>query len=573
MSAQNNNNNNNNINSPADRILPTSNHQGILFPIPSTADELGSGLVIEPMATTVETTPVVTREVEIVPQLAGSFYSQEEVTESKSNPSDEDSEESQRLEDCNGGLTSRGVEAQFFDGVLGTGTRRTGTTSPVVLRLSNSSSEMRSTRRYHTTRGTRVTGITEAWRILGLSGPAGESALAARNNMLRYMYPYLKVTDAVALADRIEMNKVAHNHCWELGLSLTGNNRKRDTDRLWKWSEATQGATPFDRSVVCPADDRQHRLDQFHDPMREGIIWDLLDTVVSEPWPLMSHVDFANLVSGMAPHDIVYTTHIITAMLSKARACYQSRQHFYEGFKYYVENSEECEKELHRLEDAAQLEKNRHQQEKLELENTVQQLQADLFHAEEDAQVNAYELEKAEAAREQYKQDILRIQRLRTSADMVTANQASLANRYGERLAEVNVELANKTAELNEISEQLISSRGEVSELLLAIGEQEDERKQVRAQCTALEEELKAANQRVRDLEENHQQDMAVRNERIQDIERLEDEARELRSREQTETRRRVNAVPAAAATSGTARQEERPRHLETPFLPTRQGT
>jgi len=305
------------------------------------------------MATTVETTPVVTREVEIVPQVAGSFYKQEEVIESKASPSNEDSEDSQELEHCNGRLTSTGIKAQFFDGVLASGTRRTNTTSPVVLRLSGPSSEMSRNKRYHTTRGARVVGISEAWRILGLAGPAGESTLTARNNMLRYVYPYLKVTDAVTLADRIEMHKGAHNHCWELGLGLTDNNRARSTDRLWEWSEATQGATPFDRTSVCTADDRQHRLDQFQGPVQEGIIWDLLDTAVSEPWPLMSHVDFANLISGMAPHDIVYTTHIITAMLSKARACYLSRQQYYEGLKFYVENSEDNDKEVQWLEAAA----------------------------------------------------------------------------------------------------------------------------------------------------------------------------------------------------------------------------
>jgi len=214
MSAQNNNNNNNNNNnsinnnSPADIELPTSNHQGILFPIPSTADELGSGQVIAPMATTVETTPVVTREVEIVPQVAGSFYEQEEVIESKANSDNEDSEDSadQELEHCNGGLTSTGIKAQFFDGVLAAGTRRTDTTSPVVLRLSGPSSEMSRNNRYHTTRGAKIMGISKELRILGLSGPAGESTLTARNAVLRYMYPYLKVTDAVTLADRIEMH-------------------------------------------------------------------------------------------------------------------------------------------------------------------------------------------------------------------------------------------------------------------------------------------------------------------------------------------------------------------------------
>jgi len=70
----------------------------------------------------------------------------------------------------------------------------------------------------------------------------------------------------------------------------------------------------------------------------------------------------------------------------------------------------------------------------------------------------------------------------------------------------------------------------------------------MRVQYTALAEKLKAANQRVRDLEANHQQGMADMDARIQDIKRLEDEVRELRSREPTETRRRANAPPTAAA-------------------------
>jgi len=282
----------------------------------------------------------------------------------------------------------------------------------------------------------------------------------------------------------------------------------------------------------------------------------------------------------MAPHDIVYTTHIITAMLSKARGCYLSRQQYYEGFKFYVETAEDNDKMVQRLEAAAQEDKTKHQEEKDHLTATVDQLRADLFHSMEDAEVNAYELEKAEDARKQYKQDSLRTQRLRTSEDRVTYHQANLANRYGERLQEVAETLENKTAELNELSDELIRSRDQVADLLSASGEYEDERnelqkeiKRMRVQYTTLEEKLKAANQRVRDLEENHQQDMVDMDARIQDIERLEDEIRVLRSREPTETRGRANAPPTAAAAMVTARYEERPSQIETPFLPTRQGS
>jgi len=50
------------------------------------------------------------------------------------------------------------------------------------------------------------------------------------------------------------------------------------------------------------------------------------DTPVSEPWPLMNHVEFANLISGMAPHDIVYTKHLVTAILAKARMAVTRQQ-------------------------------------------------------------------------------------------------------------------------------------------------------------------------------------------------------------------------------------------------------
>jgi len=193
----------------------------------------------------------------------------------------------------------------------------------------------------------------------------------------------------------------------------------------------------------------------------------------------MSHVEFANLVSGMAPHDIVYTTHVITAMLSKARAYHLSRQQYYEGFKFYVEIAEDNDKMVQRLEAAVQEDKTKQQEEKDQVAATVDQLRADLFHAMQDAEDNAHDLEKAEAACEKYKQESVRTQRLRSSEDRVTYQQANLANRYGERLAEVVETLEEKTAELNEISEELIKSRDQVADLLSASGEYEDERKEL----------------------------------------------------------------------------------------------
>jgi len=82
-----NNNNNNSIDNSNVRELPTSNHPGILFPNPLTTDELGSGWGSTTTMNPVETTTVVTRELEVVPQESGSYLDQEAVMESKSTSS------------------------------------------------------------------------------------------------------------------------------------------------------------------------------------------------------------------------------------------------------------------------------------------------------------------------------------------------------------------------------------------------------------------------------------------------------------------------------------------------------
>jgi len=193
----------------------------------------------------------------------------------------------------------------------------------------------------------------------------------------------------------------------------------------------------------------------------EGILWDLLDTPVSEPWPLLSHVEFANIISGMAPHDIVYTTHVIIAMLSKARACYLSRQQYYEGLKFYVEIAEDGDKKVQQLTVTAQEDKAKHQLEKDKLTATADHLSADLFQAMQDAKDKALEMESVRAA-------CVRTQRLRDSEDRVTYQQAALETRVGERMAEVEEALEDKTAELDEISEALIKSREQFADLLSA---------------------------------------------------------------------------------------------------------
>jgi len=89
----------------------------------------------------------------------------------------------------------------------------------------------------------------------------------------------------------------------------------------------------------------------------------------------------------MAPHDIVYTTYVITAMLSKARACYLSRQQNYDALKFNVEAAADREKECQLF---TAKEDN--------MKATIKQQSADLYQAMQDAQENTIELERITAA-------------------------------------------------------------------------------------------------------------------------------------------------------------------------------
>jgi len=132
------------------------------------SDELGSGLVLASITNTVETTTVVMREVEVVPPGAGAYFEQEAVVESKSTSSVDvdDSEERYNTEirECAGGICSTGIKAQRFEGLMPAAIPRGGSPSPVSLKENNIPGEVSRMKRYHTTRGARITDIGDAWR-------------------------------------------------------------------------------------------------------------------------------------------------------------------------------------------------------------------------------------------------------------------------------------------------------------------------------------------------------------------------------------------------------------------------
>jgi len=170
-----------------------------------------------------------------------------------------------------------------------------------------------------------VLSLTTAWKMLGLTGTAGDSALQFRSKIERRMYPYLPLEDMM-LAGQKEAHEEAHSQCWALAQGLVHDRQPRPSDRLWRWSELYQGQPPFDRYAAILRENTCHRFDQFRGPVLGNAIGKLIDTPVSEPWPLVIHLEVVNILSGMAPHGIVYTQHVLTVIRSKARACYASRQ-------------------------------------------------------------------------------------------------------------------------------------------------------------------------------------------------------------------------------------------------------
>jgi len=224
------------------------------------------------------------------------------------------------------------------------------------------------------------------------------------------MYPYLCIKDEVMLAGQIEANEEAHTHSWALGMSLSFDDKPRPTDRLWKWSELQQGPIPFNRNADCPAEDAQHRLDLFHGPVPANAIWNLLDTPVNEPLSLVTHLEFANIISGMAPHDIVYTIHVPCSPRQEPATI--SRQQYNEGLKFYGEVAEAKEAEVQQLMLIARKERAFNQHEKDKLASASQQLSADLFLALQYATDTNLEMEGLKATIDRYQLDTSRMQRI-----------------------------------------------------------------------------------------------------------------------------------------------------------------
>ena len=76
-------------------------------------------------------------------------------------------------------------------------------------------------------------------------------------------------------------------------------------------------------------------------------------------------MEFANIVSGMAPHDIVYTIHVPCSPRQEPATI--SRQQYNEGLKFYGEVAEAKEAEVQQLMLIAREERafNQHEKDKL----------------------------------------------------------------------------------------------------------------------------------------------------------------------------------------------------------------
>ena len=58
-------------------------------------------------------------------------------------------------------------------------------------------------------------------------------------------------------------------------------------------------------------------------------VWRLLDAEVGEDFPLMSAVEYANIMRGRAPHDLMQDELVIERILAIARYLHELCQHLY----------------------------------------------------------------------------------------------------------------------------------------------------------------------------------------------------------------------------------------------------
>jgi len=128
-------------------------------------------------------------------------------------------------------------------------------------------------------------------------------------------------------------------------------------------------------------------------------------------------VEFTNLISGMAPHYIVYTKHLVTAILAKARACYGSRQQLFEALKFYVDAAEDRDRDYNKAEEG----RVNHIREVNELRSIIEQLQSELAAAGIDIGDLNDELDTTREALDREQADNTRSKRLQESEDRLYA--------------------------------------------------------------------------------------------------------------------------------------------------------
>ena len=210
--------------------------------------------------------------------------------------------------------------------------RETGNT-PALCENAIANGSILPERMYDTTIPARFTTVTEASEAFNLTGLWGDSHRESRRTTLLRYFPDL-------CFGHWESAPFEKEQAMDHFVVLRGLIHIPGT-RWYLWKEPI-GPSEHRALRHRPGDPLNHWM--FAGPPLG--VWRLLDAEVGEDFPLMSALEYANIMRGRAPHDLVLDELVIERILAIARYLHQLNQHLYTRNRHDRETLAQLESQL-----------------------------------------------------------------------------------------------------------------------------------------------------------------------------------------------------------------------------------
>ena len=253
---------------------------------------------------------------------------------------------------------------------------------------------------------------------------------------------------------------------------------------MWQWSD-----NPSDGRA------RRHELEYPSDPwMFYGTpkgIWRLLDAAVGETVPIMTALEYANIMRGRAPHDMARDELVIERVVAVARYLHLQCQSLFEALRDEQCASTILHNELERVRAASRQELASPPSEE------VEQLQEDLIELREDLLQISQDLEAERSNSSRLEKVFAMAQR---HASGLESDLSHARNRYSDACRDAS----SSRLEVERINNSLLQVTSQRDSLLQQLELTRDSLSTEQRECSRLRDELAAAGIAAQVAEKEH---------------------------------------------------------------------